>query len=140
MFPAENTVQPGGQSESGVALAQFKVKTHTGDFLVCRLYDSAASGSGSGDSGTFDVWVAKPYLLRRSPFSGQTRNGVTYTYDSASARSGTTGGTAQQEAITPSYQVDDIIYGFKNINGEADVTDCHWVDVNCDGRSWAKKT
>jgi len=73
--------------------------------------------------------------------SGATRNGVTYTYDSAYERSGTTGGTAIQEAITPSYNTSfpDMIFAVRPADGATGVSGCRWVDINLDGRYWAEK-
>lgn len=61
-------------------------------------------------------YVAKPYLLRQTPFDGETINDVLYTYTTANERVASDESTpvADQEpdetqVITPSYYIDEII-------------------------------
>jgi len=62
--------------------------------------------------------VAKPYLLRQEPFHGQTRKGITYTYETSVPGYGLAivrtcskpGYNSIKEVITPSYQQGDEIY------------------------------
>lgn len=132
MFPLPSVVRGSSESQNS-PIAQFVVKSVSGDFLVCR----PLSGTSSGSS---DVYVARPYLLRRTIWSGQTRNGVTYTFTDDQTRSATTGGTAITEKVTPSYQANDVIYGAASPAGGIGSTGIMWLDINADGRSWAKST
>jgi hypothetical protein len=59
---------------STTKIQQFKVVSLSSDVIVCKPYNSLTSTSGAL------VLVAKPYLLRQTPFDGLTRDGVTYTY------------------------------------------------------------
>jgi hypothetical protein len=128
------TVYRAGAEQGGSAfVAQFIIGAVSGDYLVCKTLSGTTSG-------TEDVYVARPYLLRRTIWSGATRNGVTYTYSGNQSRDATTGGTAINEKVTPSYQVGDVIKATANIQGTPNVTGAEWEDDNRDGRSWAKVT
>jgi hypothetical protein len=90
------------------------------------------------------IKVAKPYLLRRTPFDNKTYNGVDYAYSSASERVGTQtiGGkqVIETQIITPDYVVDDIISIKKIANPLVIGNDrYHWEDKNTDSRAWAVK-
>lgn len=127
------TVYRGSSEGSPHSVQQFVISSVSGDFLVCR----SLSGTSSG---TADVNVARPYLLRRTIWSGATRNGVTYTYSGVQSRDATTGGTAINEKVTPSYQATDVITAISLPIGGIGNTGLMWVDMNFDGRSWAKAT
>lgn len=94
--------------------------------------------------------IAKPYLLRRSPFDGETVDGITYTYDTSVAgkRSATDGVDTESHLITPDYVVGEEIVAIRN---DANVylyadTDgqpanapakARYIDMNTGGRCWA---
>lgn len=123
-------------SGSENSLCQFKVLSDEGDYLLCRLWDGT-------DMGEKVFKVAKPYLIRRTPFDGDVRDDITYTYDDNSHRTGEDNdGNTEDEEITPSYVEGDIIYASKPFNG-TDVFDDEdeevlWLDENNDGRQWAQ--
>lgn len=60
--------------------------------------------------GSTSILVAKPYLLRRTPFDGQTRDGVSYTYVTDQQRTATIGPDQRTEHVTPGYVVGDLVY------------------------------
>ena len=110
------------------------VTSQSGDYITCD--------TPSGKS----VDVAKPYLLRRTPFDGETRDGITYTYSSDSARQGDDGANTEDQVIVPSYVVNDIIFAVRNPvggtgvdDGESPATNITYLDLNLDGRAWAKE-
>jgi hypothetical protein len=134
MQQLETVYRGSSEFQNGSAyVQQFIIKSVTGDYLVCKTLSGTTSG-------TEDVYVARPYLLRRTIWSGATRNGVTYTYSGDQSRAASTGGTAIVEKVTPSYQVGDVIKATANIQGTTNVTGAEWEDDNRDGRSWAKST
>jgi len=115
---------------------QFVVNSVYGDYLSCYPYNGLQINT------TAVILVAKPYLLRQTPFNGSSRNGVSYTYTSAIQRTATDGSTDETHVITPSYVTNDIIYAIRNIvgktatyNSQLDIIE--WLDMNVDGRSWA---
>lgn len=124
--------------ESLSKVQQFKVVSVQGDYLVCNPYDSLAAATNQ------TVLVAKPYLLRQTPFDGSSRDGVTYTYTDGTQRSADDGSETETQLITPSYVSGDIIYAIRNISGKTDTYDTlsliiEWLDLNVDGRSWAEQ-
>lgn len=122
---------------SSTKIQQFTISGVYSDYLVCNPYD------GSVDT-TQTVIIAKPYLLRQTPFDGGSRNGVSYTYTTSVSRSATDGSAVETQSVTPSYIGGDIIYAVRNIAGKtatynAQVEIIEWLDINADGRAWAKE-
>lgn len=106
------------------------------DHLVCRKWDGTTEG-------TVDINVAKPWFLRRTPFDGQTRAGVTYTYTSHVQRTADDGSGTETQVINPSFVLNDVIYVVRDIEGGTDVTEggepVVWL-AEYAGRAWAKQT
>jgi hypothetical protein len=99
------------------------------------------------------VRVAVPYLLRSTPFDGETRNLITYVYDFTAdpiERTATNASTSETEdqVIVPSFQYGDTIYAFGSVDGGtgvlADLGDGNLEDVTylmlSDGRAWSQKS
>lgn len=121
-----------------------------GDYLSCEPWGISASDAlAAGIGGT--TRVAKPYLLRRSPFHLKTRASVTYDYLeddgvtlSPDTRTATDAdGRTQEEEIVPRYEPGDLIYATKAA-GRTVVTPpaqdplaIDLLDMNLDGRAWA---
>jgi hypothetical protein len=121
-----------------------------GDYLSCEPWGvSAADALRAGIGGT--TRVAKPYLLRRTPFHLKTRASVTYDYReddgvtlSPDTRTATdAAGRTQEEEIVPRYEPGDLIYATKAA-GRTVVTPpaqdpiaIDLLDMNFDGRAWA---
>jgi len=99
--------------------------------------------------------VAKPYLLRRTPFHGKTRDGIEYSYTATTKRTAkkTVAGnpptvTTESQIIVPKYVKGDVVYAMGRIFGPKDefrssttgteVVQTRWLDLNVDGRYWAK--
>lgn len=136
-------------SETGGITSQFRVHTVGDDYLICYEWDGAAI---TGDL----VYIAKPFHLRRTPFDGldvtyaienppNPNFNVTlhYVYSSATFRTASLGGQSEGQTVIPRFALDrDIIYaseveqsiGINDPNG-SEIT---LVDINADGRSWAK--
>jgi hypothetical protein len=132
----EDVVTVGGGS--GYTEGVFRFKSMEAEYLVCR-----ATTDGSTDGGT-DIYVAKPYKLRWSApnvtIDGQA---VTYAnYDLTSQkREATCQSVMAKEAITPRYVLNDLVWANQpgitlvTVSG----TGLIWMDLNRDGRAWAKK-
>lgn len=125
---------------------RFRVKSEQADYVVCRLWYPAAD-SGAGVEGTVDVNIAKPYLLRRTPFDGVaiTYPGaqvITYTYTQHYSRSADDTVDTETQVMTPRYFVNEQILAVRGIGGSTGVAVSGdwlvWEDLNGAGRHWAK--
>ena len=119
-------------NQVGAGVTQMQISTIDGDYLACNYYQDGTA--------TDAVNVAKNYKLRRTPFDTLTIGGITYTYTSDTQRTAV-GATTETQVVVPAYTVGDIIYASR-VSG-LDVTlsslPLEWVDVNADGRAWAKQ-
>lgn len=130
-----------GVAQGPGAIQQFEIKEVLGDYLLCYAITSAGTG-------TAEIPVAKPYLHRQSLTS---RNGIAYTYQTAFEgdlaiveRVATGGAGTETQRIVPQYVAGDRIFASKLINGGTGVKDIdnklvRFIDLNLDGRAWAKK-
>lgn len=112
---------------------QCRVASEFGDYLAVT---KISSGTTTGT--IFNV--AKAYALRKTPFDGQTLNGITRTYSVNLTRVASNSNFGQVEAIVPSYLLGTSLI---HISG-ADHTDVFvsgselkFIDLNVDGRVWA---
>lgn len=94
------------------------------DHVVCVTWDGTTEGTREYD-------VLKPWSLRRTPFDGQSRAGIGYTHTSNVRRTASDGSQSETQVIVPNYFATDELYAVK--------TDEGWVDINVDGRAWAKE-
>lgn len=104
------------------------------DYLTCNPVDTA------GDPVDVNVYVMKPWTLRRTPWDGETdAAGISYTYSGNAARTATRGSVVEAQLITPDYNAGDFIYAelctelFLLTNGKQ----TRLMDSNRDGRAWA---
>lgn len=125
-----------------VTVALFQVVSVQTDYLVCNPLDGA-----TGVASTDVVNVALPYLLRRTPFDGSTREGISYTYTSNIQRTASDGSDTETQVIVPSYAAGDSIFAMRGVlrgtgavlvDGNNNTTALDWIDMNFDGRAWAK--
>lgn len=96
-----------------IEIIRMQVVEEYGDYLGCYRWNTE-----EGTWGTNVYYVAKPYMLRQTPFDGVVRNGITYEYTDVNER------TASQddedditEVITPSYYSEDEIYAIGPVTG-----------------------
>lgn len=125
---------PEVQEATPGVIKQFRVKVVGDDSMTCVEWDGTTEGS--------QETILKPYLLRRTPFDGQTFSisteripatiSVTYNYSSATKRTATSGGVVETQVIIPRFAVNDIIYAM-NCEDAGD----QLIDINADGRAWA---
>ena len=116
-------------------VAQYRIKSVQGDYCTCRTWDGTTEGST-------DVYVAKPYKLRNS-ITSATIDGVSvsYSYTSTVARTATISSTDEDQVIVPRYLSNDLIYAVtSNYTGvSVSGTPLTLIDINADGRAWAKE-
>lgn len=88
-----------------------------------------------------EVTIAKPYTLRRTPFDGETIDGVTYTYSDSQHRSVDDGGAyaPEDQIVDPPYSasIEQFSWVFFNwiVNGSG-LDEIWWMDENRDSRHW----
>jgi hypothetical protein len=116
---------------------RFRVVSVETDYLYCNTWDGV-------DQGDAPVKVALPYLLRRTPFDGKTRNGITYTYTGDVTRLADDGSNTETQVMVPSYVAGDEVYAIRNVTGTSGVRDennvpMDWLDINVDARAWAEQ-
>jgi hypothetical protein len=131
-------VKPDASAKT-VQVQQMKVASIAGDYITCYTFDGVVTG-------TDEITVAKPWMLRRTPFDGETRNGITYTYSDDVTRDASDDDGTETQVIVPSYVVGDLIYAERNIIGgtslEITMPDntkrqVAWMDTNRDARAWS---
>ncbi|NRA58251.1 MAG: hypothetical protein HRU13_09095 [Phycisphaerales bacterium] len=136
-LPGAGRVQAGA-----VQVAAFEIVRALGDYLVCKVVLE------TGEAGTATVNVAKPWQLRRTPFDGQTVNGIAYAYTGDNARTGTDSeDNTEDQQVTPDYFAGARILAIRGITGGTGVSVVQeqggnvrpaWQDLNDAGRVWAQ--
>lgn len=102
------------------------------------------------EAGGGDIYkVALPWMLRFTPFDGETRNGITYDYfgfHNTGRRTATNEDDAtENQIIIPSYYPDDQIFAISPVNtGAYDETGPEpiyltMLDMNVDARAWMRE-
>lgn len=121
----------------GSITAQFRLSQSAADFpdhLVCRTWDGETAGEE-------DVLIAKPYLLRRTPFDDQTYGNVSYNYVSATERQARRDTSRETQVVIPRYILADVIFATSPVQRGTGViveeVPVVWLDDNRDGRAWA---
>jgi len=115
------------------AQQQFQIVSVFDDLLLCNRFRD-------GVADTAQITVAKPWMLRRTPFDGITYQGVQYSYTGTDARTATQGEETEDQEIVPAYASGDIlcaqpVAGLGLSHGGASVD---FQDVNETGRAWAQ--
>jgi len=115
---------------------QFKIIDINNDFITCFVWDGLLLG-------TVPFTIVKPYTLRRSPWDGLTRDGISYVYTDFQIRNATNEEDTVEEKVEPKYLINDVIYASRPIGGDIADTDLSplqlstaWLDDNRDGRQW----
>lgn len=134
-----------GIAETLSELTQYRLKSVQNDYLTCRAFNGTTED-------TKDIFIAKPFRLRRTPFDGLTiafssdgeNYSAAYAYASANKRAVTISGTAETQIVIPRFKVDfDLIYARtvrEDLNLRAtNGSKITLLDINADGRAWAKQ-
>lgn len=123
---------------------RLRVKSVSDDYLICRTWDGT-------NEGTSDIYVAKPYTLRKTPYHGKTItfNGtaLTFSYSNGVTRSVSKSGGSETQIIIPAYTGTGSGYGGEEIHAIFAYTGLRdpsnrpigLLDANIDGRAWAKQ-
>lgn len=119
------------------ATQQFKIGSIEDDHLICFVWDGFVLGETP-------FIIVKPYTLRRSPWDGLERNGITFEYTDFQVRNATDQDeNTIEEKVTPKYLINDVIYASRPIGGNISNTNLEpqqlagaWLDDNRDGRLW----
>jgi hypothetical protein len=130
-----------GVTQADPRVYPMRVINEDGDFLVCVPADENV-GNALPSYGS--VRVAKPYLLRRTPFDGKSRAGITYYYDSAyQRRAYDEDNHTETQIIVPPYVAGDTIYTTRSVVGGIAITPAgqpqgitEFLDLNVAGRYW----
>jgi hypothetical protein len=114
--------------QKGLTIEAMTLFSNATDFIVCTTTGGAR------------VDVAKPYLLRRTPFDGQSRNGIAYTYGGLDERTAARQNIIEDQLIVPRYVIGDQIVVLRGLDTGARVAPIITsLDLNVDGRQWARK-
>lgn len=142
--PIRRYVFASGGSAGGVG--QYRITRVRRDYLEVVPWPLDPSRPGDEQI----VLIAKPWLLRRRPFDGQTRNGISYNYTANTARTASRDGIEENQIIIPAYTESldandpdgDIIYATSAQALALDAADedkgITLLDINADGRYWAR--
>ena len=125
-----------------------------GDYLICVGWDGVTRHEE-------EVIVAKPSLLRRTPFDGETIYGIAYVYHTHTTRTATQGSETEDQIVIPRYRSNGgggVMPGetitAMNVGGGATGATFEeedpktekpvqvpiaWLDMNVDARAWAKQ-
>ena len=143
--PPQQVFSNDNDGSKAFMVRQFRVLSIQGDYLTVNPFN------GFSYDEKIKILVAKPYLLRKSLTS---RNGIAYTFASDAAgmagteRTATEGADTETQVVVPSFVEGDVLYAARGITGGTGVTflssggenkDVAWIDLNTDGRAWAKK-
>jgi hypothetical protein len=121
-------------SSEDPAIPLFKYVSGGGDYIVCHYWDGTTEGTDL-------YYIAKPWLLRRTPFDGLARNGITYTYLTDVRRFANDGVESEYQVVVPSWVSGDVISARRGY--VANVVDAAGLAIfwlaDCD-RAWAQES
>jgi hypothetical protein len=122
----------GGRTGGGSSVDEYTLVSVNADDLTCT------------DSSDNEVTIQKPYLLRRTPFEGQsisytvenwpsasTTAVASYTFQSNTFRTATISGATEKQCIIPRYRPGVLIYATTLPDGTL-------LDINADARAWSR--
>ena len=125
----------------GWAIVHCTVLAVNADTLTCQVINDSSGSDPAGIIGS-TITVCKPWWLMRTPFDGQTIDGITYTYSDNQHRNANNGTTTENQIVHPYYKSSDVygtpskIYARWSCNG-TDKASVWYIDVNTDARTWA---
>ncbi len=122
----------------------FKLKGSTledWDYVHGNTWDGTTRGSD-------DIRILKPWFLRGTFWNDRVsaRVGIRYEqFDDAKRTASKSGEDDETQWIIPSYEINDVIFAISNVYGGFETQtvdpaskDALWMDLNVDGRMWAK--
>lgn len=135
-----NQITQPGTTARGTSLRRLIFISMDDDFIVC----TTPAGYAAGEPYDPEINVAKPYLIRRTPFDAGSRGGISYTYTSDTERTADDGVEEITEVVTPQFVVGDEIIVSKVSGGTGveipgdPATPVTLLDINNDARTWAE--
>lgn len=118
---------------------QARINFVFGDYLQVR--ELTTYSDGSDVIGPVDILVAKPWILRRTPFDNQIFNNFLYEYIDQETRTATDQSPPNKVEIqytTPAYFLNSRIYCARIVSGGTGVSQSiRALDLNVDARAWA---
>lgn len=121
--PAQTALLPGDIVKINTLNGIPYLTNKTNDIVAFKFHEMhadyiAAYPADTGDHGTY-IYIAKPFNLRRTPFDGQTINGITYAYTSDFRRTATdVDGNVEVQLVTPDYVDNHVIHAMRNVRGQ----------------------
>jgi len=109
----------------------YQVQSDQGDYLLCKKLDA------SGGVGSDNVYILKPWILRRTPFEGLTVNGVAYTYSANGTREAD--GSETQKITQDYFSGAEIVVADQDVAVEVETgiwTNAY--DTNDSARQWSE--
>lgn len=142
------TIRQAGEQRISSAgmIREFLLKEVLGDYLRCQSRSNGQPSEG-------DIFIAKPWRLRVTPFDGKTIHfdsdgdvfdaHYVYTAGSSTHRTATIAGVNEDQIVIPRFKPDfDVIYAAECSDDLALVDPQSnrilLVDLNADGRAWGK--
>lgn len=130
---------PTGKASAAIGQFQILDSVNQPDFITGYTWDGTTRGNTI-------IKIAKPYTLRKTPFHNRgTFAGISYNYTSniqrIATRTSQSPTTTETQVIVPGYRIFAVIYAAKGIvdfAGEGVPSGVEWLDLNVDGRQWAK--
>jgi hypothetical protein len=120
---------------SSTEIKRLRVETVENDTLTCKEWDGTTLGA--------TVEVARVFQHRYTVFHGKTityddGTQMSFSFSTPTRRTKSNGTETETQEITPEYNVGfDEIYAIK-MEGITGVDGVSWMDLNLDGRAWAK--
>jgi len=126
------------------AIRAMTVVGEESDFILCAE-DVTAQAAAGGVNAANTVRVAKPYLLRKTPWHGKVRAGKTLTWTAVNTRTALDSlGLSEEQVIVPAYEIGDVLLVTRGLARDVEITPdaqdpttTEWQDLNTDGRGWA---
>ena len=123
----------------GLPVLRCRITAINNDTLTCLVVDD---GTASSPLLGTTITVAKDCHLQRTPWHGQTFNGITYTYSDSQTRTANNGVTTVTQVVYPAYYVHGSPYTpcaeiyARWVLNKTDVTNVWYIDLNTGARHW----
>lgn len=128
-------------ARGGTDIRTFRIRTIEDDSLTCVHWDGETEGA--------QVTVARPWTLRRYVYEALSGGTMTFSYVGAQERIASDGTNTERHLVTKAYVEQEMIVAAKletiqpadaNAKTELYKTEhtWNWLDLNMDGRDWAR--
>jgi len=140
-FVKQGTTTTEPPATSGLLGKRCVIKSVESEYLRCRAKNGTQELPG-------DILVARPWFLRGpNTWQNKQRRGITYSYLADTQRRTATSATGNEtQVIVPRYSLEDeieVVQGVSTgvyvVDPDLGFTELRSVDLNVDGRMWAKE-